>query len=155
MSNLQRVGSNTPASFQYYQIGFMANVPLGVVGNATATIPILSGGVTSNVGGNYIIRRITARNSNGSVAAANVSISGPLSGQITSSQGMGVITAAEMYLDFTLSATYVNSANATVTVTNPPTTTLLQDQFWNVNVLAAAAANNTVDIAIYGETVVG
>lgn len=155
MSNLNRTGSNTPDFWEYYRIGFKASVPLGVSGNNTATIAILSGGVTPNIGGNYIVRRITARNSSGTVAAANLSISGPISGQIVSSQGMAAVSAVAMYQDFTLSATYVGAGNVTFNAGVNPLTTVLQDEFLYVNVLNAAAANNTVDIAVFGEVVQG
>ena len=155
MSNLNRTGANTPDFWEYYRIGFKAGIGVGVAANATATIPILNGGVTANVGGNYIIRRITARNSSGTIAAANLSISGPISGQIVNSQGMSAVSAVDMYQDFTLVATFTNPANVAVSVTVPPTTTMFQDEFLYLNVQGAAAANNTIDIAVFGEMVNG
>lgn len=153
MSNANRVGSYTGTHFEYFRLGVVRNVGLGVTANNTVTIPIMDGGVTPNVGGNYIVRRIDLRNSSGTVAAANVSISGPVSGQITSSQGMATVTTAGGYKDFTLSATYVGAGNVTFNAGVDPTTRMLEDQFLYVNVLAAAAANNTVDIGVWGELV--
>lgn len=140
MSNLNRVGQNTPTSFQYYQIGFKGQIALGVSGNATATIPILSGGLTANVGG-VILRRITLRNPSGSVAAANLSISSPTAGVLAGPQILTTLTGTNLYQD--------------LTILSPATTTEVSDSFLYVNLVTAAAANNTVDIAIYGETVNG
>ncbi len=153
MANDNHVGARTARHWQYYRLGLASSVPLGVSGNAIATIAIMDGGVTANIGGNYIVRRITVRNSSGSVAAANISVSGPISGQITNSQGLAAISAANMYQDCSLVTSYIGAGNVSVNVTVPATTTMLQDQFFNVNVLAAAAANNTVDVAIFGELV--
>lgn len=140
MSNLNRVASNTPLSFQFYQLGFKPAVALGVSGNATATIPILSGGLTTNVGG-VIIKAITIRNPSGSVAAANVSISSPTQGVIAGPQILTTVNAVNTFQN--------------LTVISPATTTEINDQFLYVNLVTGAAANNTVDIAIYGETVNG
>ncbi|HZI31832.1 MAG TPA: hypothetical protein VFF11_05795 [Candidatus Binatia bacterium] len=153
MANDNHVGARTARHWQYYRLGLASSVPLGVSGNAIATIAIMDGGVTANIGGNYIVRRITVRNSSGSVAAANLTISGPLSGQITNAQGMAVVSAANMYQDFSLVTSYTTPSNASVSVSVPATTTMLQDQFFYVNVQGAAAANNTVDVAIFGELV--
>lgn len=140
MSNLNRVGQNTPTSFQYYQIGFKSGVALGVSGNATATIPFLSGGLTANVGG-VILRRITLRNPSGSVVAANLSISSPTAGVLAGPQILTTLTGTNLFQD--------------LTILSPATTTEVSDSFLYVNLVTAAAANNTVDIAIYGETVNG
>lgn len=153
MANWNSLDSQYPNVVGYY-LGGKAFCPMGVAANAVVTIPMFLGGVTSNVGGNYIVRRITARDATGTIAAANVSISGPLAGQIVSTQGMGTINAAGRYKDFTLSATYVGAGNVTFNAGVDPTTQLLEDQFLYVNVLAAAAANNTVEIAVFVEPVV-
>lgn len=153
MANWNNLDSYNPSYVGYYLAGVALNVPLGVAANATATIPMFQGGVTSNIGGNYIVRRITVRNPSGTVAAANISVSGPLAGQIVSSQGLATVSGVGKYKDFTISATYVGAGNVTVNAGVDATTQMLEDQFLYVNVLAAAAANNTVDIVVFAEPV--
>lgn len=140
MSNLNRVGSDTPLNFDDYRLGFKAQVPLGVSGNNVTTIAILSGGLTANTGG-VILRKITLKNPSGSVAAANLSISSPTLGLLGGPQILTTLTGTGLYQD--------------ITVISPGTTTAVTDNFLYVNLVTAAAANNTVDIALYGQTVNG
>lgn len=140
MSNLNRVGSDTPLAFDDYRIGFKVQVPLGVSGNASAMIPIMSGGLTANTGG-VILRRITLKNPSGSVAAANVSISSGSIGVLAGPQILTTLTGTGLFQDLTL--------------ISPATTTAVTDSFLNVNIVTGSVANNTVDIAIYGQTVQG
>jgi len=111
-----------------------APIGLGTTGNARATIP--------TIGTNYIVRRITVQNANGSVALANVTIinssDGVLANAVSNAVVLGNITATTKYQDLNLTA-------------NTATTIYSGSLFVCVN--TAAAANNTVDIAVYGDVV--
>jgi len=133
--NSNHVGSLYPDQFGNIVIGSLAvPVGLGSTGNAVATIP--------TVGTNYIVRRITVANANGSVALANVTIinssDGAVANAVSNAVVLGNITGTTKYQDLNLTA-------------NTATTVYTGSLFVCVN--TAAAANNTVDISVYGDIV--
>jgi hypothetical protein len=133
--NSNHVGALYPDQFGNIQLGSTnPPVPMGSTGNAIATI--------STIGTNYIVRRITASNANGSVALANVTIftsnDGNLANAVSNAVVLSNITATTKYQDLNLTA-------------NTATTILSGSLFVCVN--TAAAANNTVDITVYGDVV--
>lgn len=133
--NSNHVGALYPDSFGNILIGHTSvPVGLGSTGNAIATIP--------TIGTNYIVRRITVQNANGSVAAANVTIinsnDGVVANAVSNAVVLANITATTKYQDLGLTA-------------NTATTIYSGSLFLCVN--TAAAANNTVDIAVYGDVV--
>lgn len=133
--NSNHVGSLYPDSFGNVLIGTTsAPVGLGSTGNAVATIP--------TIGTSYIVRRITVANANGSVAAANVTIinsnDGVVANAVSNAVVLANITGTSTYQDLGLTA-------------NTATTIYSGSLFVCVN--TAAAANNTVDISVYGDVV--
>jgi hypothetical protein len=133
--NSNHVGALYPDSFGNILIGHTsAPIGLGSTGNAIATIP--------TIGTSYIVRRITVQNANGSVAAANVTIinsnDGVVANAVSNAVVLANITATTKYQDLGLTA-------------NTATTIYSGSLFVCVN--TAAAANNTVDIAVYGDVV--
>ena len=151
MSNVNNLDSNTPVSISNWMLGFAGGIALGVAANAIVTIPMMQGGVTSNVSaGNYVIRRITARNPSGAVTTANVVIASPSLGPIAQ-QGMAVLTGTGKYVDFAISSV----AAGNVATASPAASQGLPDNFLYVNIQAVAGANNTVDIAVFGELLFG
>jgi len=133
--NSNHVGSLYPDQFGNIVIG-STTVPVGLgnTGNAVATIP--------TIGTNYIVRRITVAQANGSVALANVTIinssDGALANAVSNAVVLGNITGTTKYQDLNLTA-------------NTATTVYTGSLFVCVN--TAAAANNTVDISVYGDIV--
>ena len=133
--NSNHVGSLYPDSFGNVLIG-TTSVPIGLgsTGNAVATIP--------TIGTSYIVRRITVQNANGSVAVANVTIiisnDGVVANAVSNAVVLANITATTNYQDLGLTA-------------NTATTIYSGSLFVCVN--TAAAANNTVDISVYGDVV--
>ena len=135
MANSNAVGTRYPDSFGNYVIGTTSSpVGLGSTGNAIATIP--------TIGTSYIVRRITVGGANGSVALANVTIftsnDGVLANAVSNATVLGNITATTKYQDLNLTA-------------NTATTIYSGSLFLCVN--TAAAANNTVEISVYGDVV--
>lgn len=133
--NSNHVGSLYPNSFGNVLIGTTsAPVGMGSTGNAIATIP--------TIGTSYIVRRITVANANGSVAAANVTIinsnDGVVANAVSNAVVLANITGTSTYQDLGLTA-------------NTATTIYSGSLFVCVN--TAAAANNTVDISVYGDVV--
>lgn len=133
--NSNHVGSLYPDSFGNVLIGTTsAPVGMGSTGNAIATIP--------TIGTSYIVRRITVANANGSVAAANVTIinsnDGVVANAVSNAVVLANITGTSTYQDLGLTA-------------NTATTIYSGSLFVCVN--TAAAANNTVDISVYGDVV--
>ena len=133
--NANHVGALYPDSFGNVLIGHTSTpVGLGTTGNARATIP--------TIGTNYIVRRITVQNANGSVALANVTIftsnDGNLANAVSNATVLSNISGTGLYQDLALTAN---------TSTKIYTTPLF------VCVNTAAAANNTVDITVYGDVV--
>jgi hypothetical protein len=133
--NSNHVGSLYPDQFGNIVIG-STSVPVGLgnTGNAVATIP--------TIGTNYIVRRITVANANGSVALANVTIinssDGAVANAVSNAVVLANITGTTKYQDLGLTA-------------NTSTTIYSGSLFLVVN--TAAAANNSVDISVYGDIV--
>ena len=135
MANSNAVGSRYPDSFGSYAVGSTPTpIAMGNTGNAVATI--------ATSGTSYIVRRITAANANGSVALANVTIftsnDGNLANAVSNATVLSNITANTKYQDLNLTA-------------NTATTIFSGSLFVCVN--TGAAANNTVDITVYGDVV--
>ena len=133
--NSNHVGALYPDQFGSIVIGSTSvPVAMGNTGNAVATIP--------TIGTNYIVRRITVSNANGSVALANVTIinssDGVLANAVSNAVVLGNITGTTKYQDLNLTA-------------NTATTIYSGSLFVCVN--TGAAANNTVDISVYGDVV--
>jgi len=135
MANSNAVGTRYPDSFGNYVIGVTsAPVGLGSIGNAVAVIP--------TIGTSYIVRRITVSQANGTVAAANVTIltssDVALANAVSNATVLSNVTATTRYQDLNLTA-------------NTATTIYSGSLFLCVN--TAAAANNTVEIHVYGDVV--
>ena len=133
--NSNHVGALYPDQFGNIVVGSTSSpVGLGSTGNAIATIP--------TIGTNYIVRRITVANANGSVALANVTIftsnDGNLANAVSNATVLSNVTATTKYQDLNLTA-------------NTATTIFSGSLFLCVN--TGAAANNTVDISVYGDVV--
>jgi len=133
--NANNVGSRYPDSFGNFLIGVTPNpIGLGNTGNAVATIP--------TVGTSYIVRRITVAGANGSVALANVTIinssDGAVANAVSNAVVLANITGTTKYQDLNLTA-------------NTATTVYSGSLFVCVN--TGAAANNTVEISVYGDIV--
>ena len=133
--NSNHVGALYPDQFGNIVLGTTSTpVALGNTGNLIATIP--------TIGTNYIVRRITVNNANGSVALANVTIiassDGNLANAVSNAVVLGNITGTTKYQDLNLTA-------------NTATTIFTGSLFVCVN--TGAAANNTVDISVYGDVV--
>jgi len=114
MANGNRVGALTPDSFDRIVIGEAHGVPVNATGNAVATIPILSGGLTPNTGA-YIIRSITVVNANKSINTANVivltSSDGNTSNNVSNATVLSNVTAATTkWQDLTLAAAAATDA---------------------------------------------
>ena len=133
--NANHVGALYPDQFGSIVIGSTTSpVGLGSTGNAIATIP--------TIGTSYIVRRITVNNANGSVALANVTIiassDGNLANAVSNAVVLSNVTGTTKYQDLNLTA-------------NTATTIFSGSLFLCVN--TGAAANNTVDITVYGDVV--
>jgi hypothetical protein len=133
--NVNHVGSLYPDSFGNISVGTnQTPVYLGATGNAVATIP--------TIGTSYIIRRVTVNNPSGSVALANVTIltsnDGNTSNAVTNAAALSTLSATGKYQDLAL---------ATAAASNTYSGSLY------VYVGTAAAANNTVEIQVYGDVV--
>lgn len=133
--NANHVGALYPDQFGSIVIGSTTSpVGLGSTGNAIATIP--------TIGTSYIVRRITVNNANGSVALANVTIiassDGNLANAVSNAVVLSNVTGTTKYQDLNLTA-------------NTATTIFSGSLFLCVN--TGAAANNTVDISVYGDVV--
>ena len=135
MANSNAVGRRYPDSFGNYAVGVTtAPVGLGSTGNAVAVIP--------TIGTSYIVRRVTVSQATGTVAAANVTIftsnDGNLANAVSNATVLSNVTATTRYQDLNLTA-------------NTATTIYSGSLFLCVN--TAAAANNTVEIHVYGDVV--
>jgi len=133
--NANHVGALYPSNFGNFLIGATPTpIGLGNTGNAVATIP--------TVGTSYIVRRITVSQANGTVAAANVTIinssDGAVANAVSNAVVLANVTGTTKYQDLNLTA-------------NTATTIYSGSLFVCVN--TAAAANNTVDISVYGDIV--
>ena len=151
MANADSVAQFTLDSFGNGRIGFASAVSLSATGNAVATIPFLSGGLTKNTAvansGGVILRRITLNNPSATLSNANVSITtsndGNISNAVVASTVLSNLTAAGTYVDLTIAAPY-----STNTAVSGVTTNAL---FLNVN--TASGNNNTVNISVFGDVV--
>ena len=134
--NANHVGSFYPDQFGGFAVANTGNpIYLGATGNAVATLAM-----NNNTG--YIVRRVTVANASGSVALANVTIltsnDGNTSNAVTNAAALTTVTGATKFQDLPLS-----TAAASTVYTTP----------LYVYVGTAAAANNSVDITVYGDVV--
>ena len=132
--NANCVGNRYPDSFGNYAVANSVPVFLGATGNAIATL--------ATVGTSYIVRRVTVAGASGSVALANVTIltsnDGNTSNAVTNAAALSTITGTAKYQDLPLST----AAASTV-----------YSSSLYVYVGTAAAANNSVEITVYGDVV--
>jgi hypothetical protein len=134
--NANHVGALYPDQFGNFAVcNPSAPIYLGATGNAVATLA-----QTNNT--NFIVRRITVANASGSVAAANVTIltssDGNTSNAVTNAAALSTVTTSAKYQDLPLSTAAAS--------------TVYSGSLY-VYVGTAAAANNSVDIAVYGDVV--
>jgi len=139
MANGNRVGALTPDHFDRIVIGEAVGVSVTATGNAVATIPILSGGLTPNTGA-YIIRSITVVNAKKSINTANVIVlttsDGNTSNAVSNATVLSNVTAATTkWQDLALSASAATDAFTA------------QALFVRVN---TAVAGGTCDIRVVG-----
>lgn len=114
MANGNRVGALLPDSFDRFVLGEAMGVSVSATGNAVATIPILSGGLTANTGC-YIVRAITVINANKSISTANVIVlttsDGNTSNNVSNATVLSNVTAATTkWQDLTLAASAATDA---------------------------------------------
>ena len=134
--NANHVGALYPDHFGGFVVA-QASGPtyLGATGNAVATL-------AQNNNSSFIVRRITVANATGSVAAANVTIlttsDGNTSNAVSNAATLTTVTGATKFQDLPLST----GAASTV-----------YSGSLYVYVGTAAAANNAVDITVYGDVV--
>lgn len=134
--NANHVGSFYPDSFGNFAVANNSSpIFLGATGNAVATL-------AQNNNSSYIIRRVTVAGASGSVALANVTIltsnDGNTSNAVTNAAALTTVTGATKFQDLALA-----TAAATTVYSTP----------LYVYVGTAAAANNSVDITVYGDVV--
>ena len=139
MANANRLGADTPLDLDRYVIGSATGVSVAATGNAVATIPIMSGGLTANTGC-YIVRAITVVNANKSINTANVIVlttsDGNTSNNVSNATVLSNVTAATTtWQDLTL-----GTAAATDAFTAPAL-------FVKVN---TAVTGGTCDIRVIG-----
>jgi hypothetical protein len=132
--NANCVGNRYPDSFGNFAVANSVPVFLGATGNAVATL--------STVGTSYIVRRVTVAGASGSVALANVTIltssDGNTSNAVTNAAALSTITGTNKFQDLPLST----AAASTVYTSS-----------LYVYVGTAAAANNSVEVTVYGDVV--
>jgi hypothetical protein len=132
--NANNVGARYPDSFGNFALSNAQPVYLGATGNAVTTL--------STVGSTYIVRRVTVANASGSVALANVTIltsnDGNTSNAVTNAAALTTVTSSTKFQDLALST----AAGTTV-----------YSGALYVYVGTAAAANNSVEITVYGDVV--
>ena len=136
--NANHVGALYPDNFGSFVVAKTADgapIYLGATGNAVATL-------TQSNNSSYIIRRITVANATGSVALANVTIltssDGNTSNNVSNAAALSTVTGSTKFQDLALS-----TAAASTVYSGP----------LYVYVGTAAAANNSVDITVYGDVV--
>lgn len=134
--NANHVSSFYPDYFGGFAVALNSSpVFLGATGNAVATL-------AQNNNTSYIIRRVTVAGASGSVALANVTIltsnDGNTSNAVTNAAALTTVTGATKFQDLALA-----TAAATTVYSTP----------LYVYVGTAAAANNSVDITVYGDVV--
>jgi hypothetical protein len=132
--NANCVGNRYPDSFGNFALSNAQPVYLGAIGNAVTTL--------ATVGSTYIVRRVTVANASGSVALANVTIltssDGNTSNAVTNAAALTTVTSSTKFQDLALST----AAGTTV-----------YSGALYVYVGTAAAANNSVEITVYGDVV--
>lgn len=132
--NANCVGNRYPDSFGGFAVANSVPVFLGATGNAVATL--------ATVGTSYIVRRVTVAGASGSVALANVTIltssDGNTSNAVTNAAALSTITGTTKFQDLPLST----AAASTVYTSS-----------LYVYVGTAAAANNSVEVTVYGDVV--
>jgi len=132
--NANNVGARYPDSFGNFALSNAQPIYLGATGNAVTTL--------STVGSTYIVRRVTVANASGSVALANVTIltsnDGNTSNAVTNAAALTTVTSSTKFQDLALST----AAGTTV-----------YSGALYVYVGTAAAANNSVEITVYGDVV--
>lgn len=134
--NANHVGSFYPDQFGNFAVASTTNpIYLGATGNAVATL-------AQNNNTSFIVRRITVANASGSVAAANVTIltssDGNTSNAVTNAAALSTVTTSAKYQDLPLSTAAAS--------------TVYSGSLY-VYVGTAAAANNAVEISVYGDVV--
>ena len=134
--NANHVGSFYPDQFGNFAVASTGNpIFLGATGNAVATLAM-----NNNTG--YIVRRVTVANASGSVALANVTIltsnDGNTSNAVTNAAALTTVTGSTKFQDLALSTAAAS--------------TVYSGSLY-VYVGTAAAANNSVDITVYGDVV--
>ena len=132
--NANCVGNKYPDSFGSFAVANSQPVYLGATGNAVATL--------AAVGTSYIVRRVTVANASGSVALANVTIltsnDGNTSNAVSNATVLSTVTGTTKFQDIGLSTAAAS--------------TIYSGSLY-VYVGTAAAANNSVDITVYGDVV--
>lgn len=132
--NANHVSSRYPDSFGSFAVASAQPVYLGATGNAVATL--------STVGTSYIVRRVTVANASGSVALANVTIltsnDGNTSNAVTNAAALTTVTGSTKFQDLALSTAAASTVYSTSLY---------------VYVGTAAAANNSVEVTVYGDVV--
>jgi hypothetical protein len=132
--NANNVGARYPDSFGNFALSNVQPVYLGATGNAVATL--------ATVGSTYIVRRVTVAGASGSVALANVTIltssDGNTSNAVTNAAALTTVSSTTKFQDLALST----AAGTTV-----------YSGALYVYVGTAAAANNSVEITVYGDVV--
>jgi len=132
--NANNVGARYPDSFGYFALSNVQPVYLGATGNAVTTL--------ATVGTTYIVRRVTVANASGSVALANVTIltsnDGNTSNAVTNAAALTTVTSTTKFQDLALSTAAASTVYSGALY---------------VYVGTAAAANNSVEITVYGDVV--
>ena len=134
--NANHVGSFYPDQFGNFAVASTGNpIFLGATGNAVATLAM-----NNNTG--YIVRRVTVAGASGSVALANVTIltsnDGNTSNAVTNAAALTTVTGSTKFQDLALSTAAAS--------------TVYSGSLY-VYVGTAAAANNSVEITVYGDVV--
>lgn len=134
--NANHVGSFYPDQFGNFAVASVTTpIYLGATGNAVATL-------SQNNNTSYIVRRITVANASGSVALANVTIlttsDGNTSNAVTNATVLSTVTTSAKFQDLPLSTAAAS--------------TVYSGSLY-VYVGTAAAANNSVEISVYGDVV--
>jgi len=134
--NANHVGALYPDNFGSFAVcSPKAPIYLGATGNAVATLA-----QSNNT--SFIVRRVTVCQASGSVALANVTIltssDGNTSNAVTNAAALTTVTGSTKFQDLPLATT--------------ATTTIYSNSLY-VYVGTAAAANNSVEITVYGDVV--
>jgi hypothetical protein len=132
--NANHVGALYPDNFGSFAVcAPKAPIFLGATGNAVATLA-----QSNNT--SFIVRRVTVCQASGSVAAANVTIltssDGNTSNAVTNAATLSTITATNKFQDLPLSTAAAS--------------TIYSGSLY-VYIGTAAAANNSVEITVYGD----